>query len=338
MRFSTQKKFWRFERGLDMEILIGLGIFIVTVLVIEEGYFIVKAIWKPELKKIKRRLRTLSFVQYSNEAIDIEKKKILSQVSWLNRVLLNAPGIQKLERILEQADISYPIGFFILLSLLFFAVGHLAASLFTSNSLSKIAAAAGLFMIPSFYIYLKRKKRMEKFQMQLPDALELIARALKAGHAFTGGLKMVAEDFDDPIGTEFDKTLNEINFGVDVPEALKKLSRRVDCEDLKFFIVSVILQRETGGNLAEIIENLSLLIRERFKLKGRIRVLAAEGKLSAIILILLPFFIAFYFFLIQPKYIELLFKDPLGIKMIVGAVFLIIAGVLIMKKLVTIKV
>ncbi len=321
-----------------MEILIGLGIFVVTTLIIEEGYFVVKAIWQPELKKIRRRLRILSSVQGSNAAIDIEKKKILSQVSWLNRFLLNTKGIQKIERILEQADTIYPMGFFVLLSLLLCTVGYLAVSFFISNSLVITAAAACLLMTPWVYILLKKKNRMEKFQRQLPDALEVVARSLKAGLAFTGGIKTVAEDFDDPIGTEFDRTLNEINFGVDVPEALKNLASRVDCDDLKFFIVSVILQRETGGNLAEIIENLSLLIRERFKLKGRIRVLAAEGKISAIVLIAIPFFVVFALLVINPQYIRILIEDPIGHILIFCSSVMMVIGISIMRKMINIRV
>jgi len=321
-----------------MEILIGLGIFILTVLLIEGGYFVAKVIWKPELKNIQRRLRTLSFAQYSSDAINIEKKKTLSQVPWLNRILLNARGIQKIERILEQADTPYPIGFFILLSLLLFVTGFLVVSFFTSNTLFIMAVAVCLFMIPSFYIHSKRKKRMQKFQRQLPDALELLARALKAGHAFTGGLKVVAEEFDDPIGTEFDKALNEINFGLGLPEALKNLSSRVDCDDLKFFIVSVIIQRETGGNLSEIIENLSRLIRERFKLQGRIRVLSAEGKFSAIVLIALPFVVVFAISVINPGFIRVLIEDPIGKILILCGVTLLVMGIFVMRKMIAIRV
>ncbi len=179
---------------------------------------------------------------------------------------------------------------------------------------------------------------MAKFQEQLPDALDLIARALKAGHAFSGGLRMVAEEFGDPVGTEFRKTLDEINFGVGVDQAMKNLARRVDCADLQFFVVSVIIQRETGGNLAEILEKIAALVRERFKLYGKVRTLAAEGKLSAIILIALPFLIAFYFFLIQPEYISLLFRDPIGIAMLAGASIMMVIGVLMMRKMIQIRV
>ena len=179
---------------------------------------------------------------------------------------------------------------------------------------------------------------MEKFERQLPEALELVARALKAGHALTGGLRMVAEEFGDPVGTEFGKTLDEINFGVGVPEALTNMTQRVDCEDLKFFAVSVIIQRETGGNLAEILDSLSHLMRERFKFQGRVRTLSAEGKLSAIVLVAVPFFIAGFFSLLRPEYIGILVSDAIGRVLVVTALVMMGCGIYVMKRMVSLKV
>jgi len=163
----------------------------------------------------------------------------------------------------------------------------------------------------------KKKKRMAKFESQLSDALMLIARALRAGHAFTSGMKLAADEFEDPIGPEFEETIDEINFGVSVPDALRTLSRRVDCPDLGFFVVSVILQRETGGNLAEIIENLAHLIRERFRFRGKVRILSAEGRFSAAILLAFPFLLFGVLFVLNREYLVPLTTDPLG-KLLVG--------------------
>lgn len=179
---------------------------------------------------------------------------------------------------------------------------------------------------------------MHKFQIQLPEALDLIARSLKAGHAFSSGLKIAADEFDDPLGVEFTKTLSETNFGISVTEALKNLSVRVDCADLKYFVVSVIIQQETGGNLAEILENASYLIRERFKLQGTIRALSAEGRLSAVILIVLPVALAFVLYLLNPSYIGLLITEPLGKKMVAFALLLMMLGTLAIGKMIKIKV
>jgi len=321
-----------------MDILIVIGIFIVTVILLEGGYLVFKSIQNPEKREVLRRLRILSSREYENESIDILRKNLLSEVQWLNQMLLSFRWTDQVNRLLQQADAQYTLGVYVLLSFLLASAGVLIGSLITSSHMVLILFAVILGMIPFLYIYIKKKHRMEKFQRQLPDALDLIARALKAGHAFTGGLRMVADELGDPIGTEFEKTLNEINFGVGVPEALKNLPNRVDCPDLRFFIISVILQRETGGNLAEILEKISYLIRERFKLKGHIQVLAAEGKLSAVILIALPFVIAFALYVLNPGYIKTLLIDPLGKILTLFALFMMAIGIFVMKRMITIKV
>jgi tight adherence protein B len=149
---------------------------------------------------------------------------------------------------------------------------------------------------------------------------------------------MVADELGDPIGTEFEKILNEINFGVGIAEALKNLAHRVECPNLKFFIVSVVIQRETGGNLAEILAKIAALIRERFNLQNRVQVLSAEGKLSAIILITIPFFIALALSIINPGYIKTLIIDPVGKRLVGFAFIMMIIGIFVMKRMIQIKV
>jgi tight adherence protein B len=216
--------------------------------------------------------------------------------------------------------------------------GYLTGSLLTINRVIPLIIAASLVGIPFLYVIRKKKKRMDKFQKQLPEGLELIARSLRAGHAFTSGMKLAADEFDDPLGPEFTETLDEINFGVSVSDALKNLARRVDCADLRYFVVAVILQRETGGNLAEIIESIGYIIRERFKLRGKIRILAAEGKLSAIILVAIPFFVIIVLRFTSPEYINALLFEPAGRIMGAVALFMMVIGIFVMKKMINIKV
>jgi tight adherence protein B len=166
---------------------------------------------------------------------------------------------------------------------------------------------------------------------------ELISRALKAGHAFTSGMKLAADQFGDPLGPEFEETLDEINFGVSVPDALRNLARRIDCQEIKYFVVAVILQRETGGNLAEIIESLAYLIREKFKLSGKVRALTAEGRLSAVILVLLPFCIVAYLRIVNGAYLELLFNHPMGRMMLTGSGVMMVAGIFVIRRMIQIK-
>lgn len=321
-----------------MNIIIGIGIFVTVVLLIEAAYMGVRRLGESESRSIKKRLRTLSAGGDKLVEIDIVRKRILSEVPWLHRLLLKITRIRQLDRLLEQANTSSPVGFFILLSILLAAVVFAGGSMIHINLSILIIFAFLSASMPFLYLLLLKQKRMAKFQEQLPDALDLIARALKAGHAFSGGLKMVAQEFGDPIGNEFGKTLDEINFGVGVDQAMKNLAGRVDCPDLQFFVVSVIIQRETGGNLAEILEKIASLVRERFKLYGKVRTLAAEGKLSAGVLLALPPLIAFYLTIASPSYIELLFQDQIGITMVCFAAVMMLAGVIVMKRLITIRV
>ncbi len=321
-----------------MEMMIGIGVFILTLLALYGGHYLVKKIWKPEQRQLHKRLKVLSMQDQGRETVNIVKKKVLSEIPWLNEVLRRTSVAARFERVHGQAGVSNPPGFFIILSALLFFAGVLAGLLFKIGFFVVLIPSLLLAAAPFLYLLQKRSGRMKKFERQLPEALELVARSLKAGHAFTGGLRLVAEEFGDPIGTEFGKTLDEINFGVGVAEALTNLTQRIDCEDLKFFVVSVIIQRETGGNLAEILDSLGRLIRERFKFQGRVRVLAGEGKLSAIVLVALPVLIGLFLSLFRGEYIKILFTDHIGRSFVLIAVVLMVCGVHVMRKMVSIKI
>lgn len=292
-------------------------------------------------ERIQKQTATtsVSVIPWRTKAVDITKKRRkLSDIPWLDRLFQAIPFFQKLDRVLEQSNVKYPLGVFILMTLILGFVGYGASTVLMKGSLMSIPAAIGLGTIPLFYLIQKKKFRMRKFERQLPDALDLFARSLKAGHAFSGGLQTVAQEFDDPLGSEFAKVIDEVNFGVGIKEALINLTDRVDCENLKFFAMSVALQRETGGDLAEILLNIARLIRERFKLQLRIQALMAEGKLSAIILIVLPFFIGFVLAVVSPGYVTVLITDPIGKLLVVISCVMMALGVLVMKKIVAIKV
>jgi len=189
-------------------------------------------------------------------------------------------------------------------------------------------------------LYIKQKKqlRLQQMEEQLPEVLDMLARSLKAGHAFTGGLQMISQEFSDPAGTEFRKTLDEINFGIAYEDALKNMVARMDSDDLKLFVISVIIQRESGGNLAEILENIARLIRARFVLKGQIKTLSAEARLSAVILTGLPFFVGFLIFFLNRDYVQLLIVDPIGhVLLIVGGIMLLM-GIIIMRRMARLRV
>ena len=198
--------------------------------------------------------------------------------------------------------------------------------------------AAVLGALPAGYLYWLKSQRMAMFERQLPEALELVSRALRAGHAFSVGLKLVGEEAADPIGIEFRRVFDEVSMGMALPQALQNMTDRLDCLDLRFFVTSVLVQRETGGNLAEIIDSLAGMIRKRFELQMKVSALSAEGRFSAVILFALPLVVGGVLFKINPEYMLTLFTDPMGKNMVMVGSFLMVTGAIIMKRMVTIKV
>lgn len=321
-----------------MDVLIVIAMFITTVLFIEGSYFAYTAISNRGRKIVRRRLQSLPLRHQGSESINIVRHRPLSEVAWLNNLLLKIPLMKDLGRLLEQANSRYSVGTFLWFSVGLFFLGLLCSPLVTRNLALHISGGALLAMIPVLYILRKRKQRMKKFESQLPEALDLVAQAMKAGHTFLVGMKMIGDEFPDPIGVEFDKIVDEITFGISVPNAMAALTKRVACPDVRFFVTSVIVQRETGGNLAEILEQTSHLIRKRFELFGRIRVLSADGRLSACILVALPFLVGFAIYFISPDYMMLLFTDPIGKVQLVYASIMMVVGILAMKRMIKIRV
>jgi tight adherence protein B len=289
-------------------------------------------------RQIRRRLETVSSVISENKIPEILEKRVLSEIPLVNRVLSRIKVVERLERLVLRANVKHSLGFFILLTFLLASTGYIGTTLIRKNQVLGLMVAVLLGVTPLLYLRRKKKKRMLKLQSQLPDGLDMIARALRAGHAFSTGMRLAADEFDDPFGTELAEALDEINFGVSVSDALANLAKRLDSPDMRYFVVSVLIQRTTGGNLAEILENIARLIRERIKFQGKVRVLSTEGKLSAVILIALPFSVVLLLRLMNPHYISLLWTDPAGRMMCGVAVIMMILGALVMKKIVTIEV
>ena len=319
-------------------LILTVGIFIVVVLIIELITYSYRNVKNPDRTRIRKKLKKISSSRQIDALPDLMRKRVLSEIPLLNNILLRITMIERLDRLRYLANARFPAGFFILLALFFAGAGFLGFYLMRIGTILSVIFAICLGGLPFLYLYIKKNQRMKKFQAQLPESLDLMARSLRAGHAFSTGMKLAADEFDDPLGTEFSMTLDEINFGLGVSYALKNLVHRVECQDLNFFVIAVILQRETGGNLAEIMENIAYLIRERYKLFGKVRTLAAEGRLSMYVLLALPFFIIGALFILNPSYITTLFKDPAGRIMCGGALFGMLIGAIVMKRMVDIKV
>ena len=193
-------------------------------------------------------------------------------------------------------------------------------------------------VLPFFWLIFKRKRRLNKFAAQLPEALELVARALRAGHSLAAGFHLVAQEMSDPIGEEFGRVFEEQNLGIPFEEALENLTERVPNLDLKFFVTAVVLQRQTGGDLAEILDKIGHLIRERFKIWGQVQALTGEGRLSGIVLLALPPLLFITVYRMNPDYIQLLFTDELGKKMLIAGIVSQLVGALVIRKIINIRV
>ncbi len=319
-------------------LIVGIIIFIASIAIIEMVKVALKNTGYAKSANIKKRFRKFTYVNKEDGTGDIIKKRIISSIPSLNILLLKMSMVNSLDRLITQANTKYNLGFYILLSFTLAMIGYLMAS-FKGFPVSVAMLIALIFAtLPYFYLQRLKNKRMEKFRAQLPEALEMIARSLKAGHAFTSGMKMVSTEFDDPLGTEFDETLDEINFGVNVADALKNLTDRIDCEEAKFFVTAVVLQRESGGNLAVILESLGKMIRKKFEFQDKVNTLSAEARMSAWVLVLLPFFVAGAMYIFNPAYILIFFNDPMGTRLLVIAGTLMVLGILVIRKIIQIKV
>ncbi|HTQ38683.1 MAG TPA: type II secretion system F family protein [Pirellulales bacterium] len=237
-----------------------------------------------------------------------------------------------------QADTSLTPSKFCVVSGLMGFAGAVAAA---STGLNPLLVPIFFFLaglLPVIWLLLRRSRRLRSFGKQLPDALELIARALRAGHSLGAGFNLVAGEMAAPIGVEFQRCYEEQNLGIPLDEALKNLTDRVPNLDLKFFCTALVLQRQTGGDLAEILDKIGSLIRDRFRIWGQVQALTGEGRLSGIVLLALPPVLFGTVYYLNPDYITVLFTDPMGKKMLAGAVLMQILGALVIRKIVNIKV
>lgn len=261
--------------------------------------------------------------------MEVDKKTVLDALT---------PKLLSYSKYFEQADVTIKPSKLFAISVLAGVVGALLSALATRTIYVAPVGAMVLFAVPWLWLWNKRRKRLNSFAAQLPDAMELVARALRAGHSLSAGMHVVAEEMPTPISREFGRVYEEQNLGISLEEALNGLADRVPNLDLRFFVTAVQIQRQTGGDLAEILDKIGYVVRERYKILGQVKALTGEGRLSGLVLILLPF--SLFLFMLHAKfdYISMLWTDPLGIKMSVFALILQVVGALCIKKIVDIKV
>jgi tight adherence protein B len=243
-----------------------------------------------------------------------------------------------LARWIEQSGMKASVSSVLLVELVLAAVMALVAYVATREPWSMLAGGAFGFSLPFMVLRIKRTRRLRAFEEEFPEALDLISRALKAGHAFATGLKMVADEMKEPVGPEFRKTFDEQNFGLPLKDALENLTLRIPILDMRFFATAVLIQRETGGNLSEILENLAHVVRERFKILRQVRVYTAHGRLTGYVLLALPAVLAIALSFINPEHMNMLFRERIGQILLMVAIGMQTAGFVWIRQVVKIEV
>jgi tight adherence protein B len=312
--------------------------FLAVVLLAWGGHGVWTGMVGKEQKILTRRWQSLSIDHDPQQAREDHPKRLLNEHRWAQRLLVRFPGVQSVDRFLLQTGL--PLGIadalFLLVSIFF---GTLLTGLVVGLNKILMALFVGLnLFLPLWFLLHHRKQRIAKIESHLPDVLDLIARSMLAGHAFTSALQMAANDAKPPIAAELHKVFDEINFGLDLRLAMSGMAERVASDDLRFFVTSVLIQHETGGNLADILKNTASLIRERQKIRGVIRVLSGEGRISAWILSLLPFALAVALNAINPEFVSTLWTEPLGLQMLYSCLFLMLVGIVWMWRLIDIRI
>ncbi|MGD8999959.1 MAG: type II secretion system F family protein [Granulosicoccaceae bacterium] len=324
-----------------MVIIVSVLAFLAVVLLLEGFYLLWRALHVEGSQKISRRLRALSAGgSHGKEVFDLLRHRELSSVPLLNRWLSTIPRAHAIDRALEQAGIHLTVTRFVGIQLFLALVIAIALS-FLSPLPILVCIVIGLIVgisLPYFYIIYRRKKRMRRFDEQLPDALDYIARSLRAGNPFSAALKSVSVEMADPIGTAFGQTFDEMNYGLELEDALYNLGDRVGSEEVQYFITAVLVQRTTGGNLAEVLNRIASVMRERARTFREVIIQASEMRLSARILIALPFVVAGAVSIFNPGYLASLLDEPLG-RIIIGIqIVLMVVGYLVIRRMINFRI
>lgn len=274
----------------------------------------------------------------SQREMQLIKDELLSTVPVFHRTLIRFEIFNRLQYLLQQADLKITVYRFVIYSLIGGFVVGLLTFFFSGALMAMFISTIVAMLAPLFYVLNRRQRRFNSFLEQLPDALELIVRSLQAGHSFSSALQMVATEMPEPIAREFGKTYEEQNLGLNIKAALENLVERVPILDLKLCVTAVLIQREIGGNLSEVLKNISHTVRERFRIQGEIRVKSAQARLSGYIVSALPFLLFFWINLVNPDYMKTLYDHPNGVYILSAGVLMQIIGWLIIRKIVNIKI
>ncbi|PLX86255.1 MAG: hypothetical protein C0617_01340 [Desulfuromonas sp.] len=324
---------------MDLLTILLLGsVFLFTTGIMAMVFLFAKESRFAEKRTIKKRLYYISAGgMHGREKLSLYRNKVLQDVGVLERLAFKLPRISRLDGLLIKARVPINASTFILASLFLGGLGLLVSLQFLPQKIAAVAIGCVCLLIPYFMLRMAERSYYAKFDEQLPEALDLLSRAMKSGHALTSGLEMIVSEMENPIKSEFSATVDEIKLGLTLQEAFDNLCDRVPTTDLRFFAVSVQIQKETGGNLTEILDNISRLIRDRVQFDRQVRALTAEGRLSAVVLVSLPLLMFLYIYFVNYEYISLLWKEEIGRIMLYSGIVSAIVGAYLINKIVTVE-
>ena len=293
---------------------------------------------KETLARLQSTLAAGGKAHPSDEIVDLRKQELFSAVPWLNRWLLRLEVAPRLRTLLYQANLKWTVGVLLLMSSTCFLIP--AYLVYFRTGVFILALLIGLLLggTPIFYVLAKRKKRFGQFEQGLPEAIDLMVSALRAGHSLVSAVGLVANESPDPIGSEFKICFDEQNYGLDLRTAMDNLVARVPLQDLRLIVTAILIQRSSGGNLAEVLDKAAYLVRERFKLRRQVRTHTAQGRMTGWILSFLPVVLGVVLYLVNPKTMSLLWHRDLGIKLLYSAGVMTIIGALVIRKIVNMEV
>ena len=311
--------------------------FIAVIILIEGAYLLLRGIREEGAVKMNKRLKLLSAGgAHGKEVLNLLRREELSSNEIVNRVLSKIPRFKVIDRTLEQAGLTISVSRYLLIQLFLIITTTLIFN-FGFNFHLLISFIIGLplgMFLPVMYVSIKRKERLVKFTEQLPDTLDYIARSLRAGNPFSASLKGVANEMDDPTGSEFGITFDEMNYGLELDDALQNLGRRSGSEEMNMFITAVMIQRTTGGNLADVLNRIATVMRSRAGVIRDVAILSAEMRVSSYVLIGLPFIVAGAISLFNPGYLSVLFDNTVGQIIVLIQLVFMLMGYLIMRRMI----
>ena len=322
---------------LPLLVIVFLAVFTVSALLLTAGRTDASQVAQRTMAALQAALATSKQVQV-DQIVDIRKKELLSSVPWFNRWLLKLELAPRLQTLLYQADLKWTAGGLLLMSTLCFAIPAYLVYLRTGTIIFSLLIGLLFGAGPFVYVLRKRRQRFNKFEQGLPEALDLMVSALRAGHSFNSALDLAASESPDPIGKEFRICFDEQNYGLELKTAMNNLSTRVPLQDLKIVITAILIQKECGGNLAEVFDKAAYVIRERFQLKRQVRVHTAQGRLTGWILSFLPLVLGILLYLLNPTSMSLLWTRAIGIKLLYLSGAMTIVGAFIIHKIVNMDV